>query len=74
MTLMKWSNQYSPLLLEKACQKGLKYSPVPNIQTIKTTLKVRQEKERDFTTNKNRTTTAVAHSFTRGSDYYGRKK
>jgi len=74
MTLMKWSNQYSPILLEKACQKGLTYSPVPNIQTIKTILTVRQEKEKDLTTNKNRTTTAATHSFTRGSDYYRRKK
>lgn len=72
MALLKLGDKYSVIRLEAACKKALTYSQKPGFQNIKTLLATGYDKvaEKDTIPTK----TSSAHGFTRGADYYGRKK
>lgn len=72
MGLLKLSDKYGIMRLEAACQKSLSYTPNPSYKNVDSILKSGQDKllpspEKTHTVDE-------SYSFTRGAEYYWRKK
>lgn len=71
MALLKLADKHGTARLEAACKRALSYTPSPSFKSVQTILATGQDKLPD-------TPTALEPSsefgFTRGADYYGRKK
>jgi hypothetical protein len=73
MALLKLVDKYSVVRVEAACRKALSYTPKPSYKSVKTILSTGQDKLTDEQTPQKRDDSAE-YGFTRGADYYGRKK
>ena len=72
MGILKLGDRHGVKRLEAACEKALSYTPNPSFKNVDSILKSGQDKlippdEIPHRFDEN-------HSFTRGADYYGRKK
>ena len=72
ISLMKLAEKYGDERLESACQKALTYTPSPNLKAIESILKSKLDILQPVTPKA--PPKQSSHSFTRGADYYGRKK
>lgn len=73
MALLKLVDKYSVVRVEAACRKALSYTPKPSYKSVKTILSTGQDKLTDEQPPQKRDDSAE-YGFTRGADYYGRKK
>jgi hypothetical protein len=73
MGLLKLADRYSVLRLEAACQRALSYTPNPSFKSVSTILSTGQDKVAEECLSIVRDE-SVSFGFTRGADYYGRKK
>ena len=71
MALLKLSDSYTPERLEAACDKALYYTPRPSYKSIQAILKSGQDKISDASVAPSN---ASEFGFTRGADYYGRRR
>jgi transposase len=76
MSLTKLADKYSLERLESACKRALEYTPVPNVNMIKTILQTGQDKYQPDSSiaEKDKRKQTNSHGFTRGAEYYGRKE
>ncbi len=79
MALLKLADKYSITKLEAACAKALYYTATPSFKSVKTILSTGQDKIgiETFpiaTGFEDKSNSAEEYSFTRGAEYYGRKK
>lgn len=72
MGVLKLCDKYGINRLETACEKALSYTPNPTYKNIDSILKSGQDKLPPSPENTNHGD--ERYSFTRGADYYGRKK
>lgn len=73
MGLLKLADRYSISRLEASCKKALSYTPNPSFKSVKTILSTGQDKvAEEYSTKIN--DESANYGFTRGADYYGRKK
>jgi len=72
MGLLKLGDKYGIKRLEAACEKALSYTPHPSYKNIDSILKSGQDKL--FPLPDKTHAVEEGYSFTRGADYYGRKK
>jgi hypothetical protein len=71
MGLLKLADKYSGERLESACKKALSYTPRPSLKHVQTILSSGQDKVQD---NSMSQTSSSQYGFTRGADYYDRRK
>ena len=72
LALLKLSERYTPERLEMACMKALSYTPRPSFKNVKTLLySGLNKKEEKNSVNSSRES---PFGFTRGADYYERRK
>lgn len=69
MGLLKLAEKYTPVQLEKACQKALQYSHSPSYKSIKNLLVTMKEESVSETTPE----TKNSYGITRGARYYANK-
>ncbi|MPN50507.1 hypothetical protein SDC9_198134 [bioreactor metagenome] len=72
MGVLKLCDKYGIKRLEAACEKALSYTPNPSYKNIDSILKSGQDKLIPLPEKMH--SADESHSFTRGADYYGRKK
>lgn len=72
MGIMKLADKYNPERLENACKKALTYTPSPSLKHIQTILSSKQDIANKEKNEENETSSQ--YGFTRGAEYYGRKK
>jgi transposase len=70
--LIELADKYSFDRVEAACAKALSYTAQPSYKQVQTILKTGQDKTTG-TSNEPPECKASGHSFTRGSEYYGRR-
>ena len=68
MGLVKLGETYGTTRLEQACKKVLSFTGTPSLKSVQAVLKAKQDDQPAVPTAPSN------HSFTRGADYYGRKK
>jgi len=71
MGLLKLADKYSAERLENACKKALGYTPRPSLKNIQAILGSGQDKIQEETKT---TASSSQYGFTRGADYYDRRK
>jgi len=71
MALLKLGDKYSLARLENACKRALSYTPTPSFKSIQTILATGQDK---IPEQHPEHSSSSEHGFTRGAEYYGRKK
>ena len=71
MGLLKLADKYSAERLENACRKALGYTPRPSLKNIQAILGSGQDKIQEETKT---TSSSSQYGFTRGADYYDRRK
>ena len=71
MGLLKLADKYSPERLENACRRALEYTPRPSLKNVQTILSSGQDKLRE---EKEPETSSSEYGFTRGAEYYDRRK
>ena len=71
MGLLKLADKYSAERLENACRKALSYTPRPSLKNIQAILGSGQDKIQEETKT---TSSSSQYGFTRGADYYDRRK
>ncbi|OAA91882.1 hypothetical protein WY13_00284 [Clostridium ljungdahlii] len=72
--LLKLADKYSVIRVEAACKKALSYTPSPSYKSVQTILKTGQDKVCKENLKPTKNTNSASFGFTRGADYYGRKK
>lgn len=71
MGLLKLADKYSAERLENACRRSLEYTPVPSLKHVQSILASGQDK---LPEEKMSETSSSAYGFTRGAEYYERRK
>lgn len=71
MALLKLADKHGAVRLESACKRALSYTPSPSFKSIQTILATGQDKLPD---EPPAPVSSSEFGFTRGADYYGRKK
>ncbi len=72
MGLLKLVDKYSAERLENACKRALSYTPRPSLKNVQTILSSGQDKVRDD--SKTQPPSSSQYGFTRGADYYDRRR
>ncbi len=72
MGLLKLADKYSADRLESACKRALTYTPRPSVKNVQTILSSGQDKIQDDSALEHISSTQ--YGFTRGADYYERRK
>lgn len=72
MGLLKLADKYSAPRLENACIRALTYTPRPSLKNVQTILSSGQDKVEDDP--KAQPPSSVQYGFTRGADYYARRR
>ena len=68
--LLKLADKYSPARLESACKRALEFTPKPSLKQVKAILASGQDK----LPLEPEPAASSQYGFTRGADYYGRRK
>ncbi len=71
MGLLKLADKYSAERLENACKRALSYTPRPSLKNIQAILSSGQDKIQEETKT---AASSSQYGFTRGADYYDRRK
>ena len=70
MGLLKLADKYSPERLENACKRALEYTPRPSLKNVQTILASGQ----DLLAEEPEPASSSQYGFTRGAEYYDRRK
>lgn len=72
MGILKLADKYLPERLKNACRKALTYTPRPSLKNVQSILSSGQDKMQDEPIAQ--ASSSSLYGFTRGADYYDRKK